>query len=56
MARHFERDVMVRVHPDVAKALKNNNGRWLQEMEELVKRTVLVKSDALLHPEQFDIQ
>ncbi|MFL6386845.1 MAG: Rne/Rng family ribonuclease [Terriglobales bacterium] len=56
MARHFERDVMVRVHPDVAKALKNNNGRWLQEMEELVKRTVLVKSDPLLHPEQFDIQ
>jgi len=56
MARHFERDVMVRVHPDVAKALKSNNGRWLQEMEELVKRTVLVKSDPLLHPEQFDIQ
>ncbi|MGB8128509.1 MAG: Rne/Rng family ribonuclease [Candidatus Angelobacter sp.] len=56
MARHFERDVMVRVNPEVAKALKNNNGRWLQEMEELVKRTVLVKSDALLHPEQFDIQ
>ena len=44
MARHFERDVMVRVNPEVAKALKNNNGRWLQEMEELVKRTVLVKS------------
>jgi len=56
MARHFERDVMVRVHPEVAKALKSNNGRWLQEMEELVKRTVLVKSDPLLHPEQFDIQ
>jgi ribonuclease G len=56
MARHFERDVMVRVNPEVAKALKGNNGRWLQEMEELVKRTVLVKSDALLHPEQFDIQ
>jgi Rne/Rng family ribonuclease len=56
MARHFERDVMVRVHPEVAKALKGNNGRWLQDMEELVKRTVLVKSDALLHPEQFDIQ
>jgi Rne/Rng family ribonuclease len=56
MARHFERDVMVRVNPEVAKALKANNARWLQEMEELVKRTVLVKSDPLLHPEQFDIQ
>jgi Rne/Rng family ribonuclease len=56
MARHFERDVMIRVNPEVAKALKGNNARWLQEMEELVKRTVLVKSDPLLHPEQFDIQ
>ncbi len=56
MARHFERDVMVRVHPDVAKALKTNNARWLQEMEELVKRTIIVKSDPLLHAEQFDIQ
>ncbi|HEU4414732.1 MAG TPA: Rne/Rng family ribonuclease [Candidatus Angelobacter sp.] len=56
MARHFERDVMVRVHPDVAKALKANNARWIQELEELTKRTVLVKSDPLLHPEQFDIQ
>jgi len=25
-------------------------------MEELTKRTILVKSDPLLHPEQFDIQ
>jgi ribonuclease G len=56
MARHFERDVMIRVNPEVAKALKGNNGRWLQDMEELVKKTVLVKSDPLLHPEQFDIQ
>jgi ribonuclease E len=56
MARHFEREVMVRVNPEVAKALKANNARWLQEMEELVKQTVLVKSDPLLHPEQFDIQ
>ncbi|HEY1938260.1 MAG TPA: Rne/Rng family ribonuclease [Candidatus Angelobacter sp.] len=56
MARHFERDVMIRVNPEVAKALKGNNGRWIQELEELVKKTVLVKSDPLLHPEQFDIQ
>ncbi|MGE5323167.1 MAG: Rne/Rng family ribonuclease [Actinomycetota bacterium] len=56
MARHFERDVMLRVNPEVAKALKANGGRWLQEMEELTKRTILVKSDALLHPENFDIQ
>ena len=56
MARHFERDVMLRVNPEVAKALKSNSGRWLQEMEDLTKRTILVKSDPLLHPENFDIQ
>lgn len=56
MARHFERDVMLRANPEVAKALKANGGKWLQEMEEVTKRTILVKSDPLLHPEQFDIQ
>jgi ribonuclease G len=56
MSKHFERDVMLRVNPEVAKALKGNGARWLQEMEELTRRTILVKSDALLHPEQFDIQ
>jgi len=56
MTRHFERDVMLRVNPEVAKALKANSGRWLQEMEDLTKKTILVKSDALLHPEHFDIQ
>ena len=56
MARHFEHDIMLRVYPDVAKALKASNARWLQDMEELTKQTILVKSDPLLHPEQFDIQ
>ncbi len=49
-------DVMLRVNPEVGKALKANNGRWLQEMEELTGRTVIVKADAMLHQEQFDIQ
>jgi Rne/Rng family ribonuclease len=56
MSRHFEREAMLRVNPEVAKALKANGGKWLQEMEELTKRTILVKSDPLLHPEHFDIQ
>ena len=56
MSRHFERDVMLRVNPEVAKALKSGTGKWLQEMEEVTKRTILVKSDPLLHPEQFDLQ
>ena len=48
-------DVMLRVNPEIAKALKGNNGKALTEMEELTKRTVIVKSDPALHQEQFDI-
>jgi ribonuclease G len=56
MAKHLDRqDVMLRVNPEVAKALKVQNGRWLNEMEELTKRTIIVKSDPALHEEQFDI-
>jgi ribonuclease G len=39
----------------VAKALKAGNARLLTEMEELTKKTVIVKSDPALHQEQFDI-
>jgi Ribonuclease G/E len=56
IAKHLEHaDVMLRVNPEVAKALKVNNGRALTEMEELTKKTVIVKSDPALHQEQFDI-
>ena len=56
IAKHLEHeDVMLRVHPEVAKELKANNGRLLNEMEELTKRTIIVKSDPALHQEQFDI-
>jgi len=56
MAKHLDHaDVMLRVNPEVAKALKGNNGKALTEMEELTKKTVIVKSDPALHQEQFDI-
>jgi ribonuclease G len=56
MHRQFDRtDVMLRVHPEVVKQLKASNGRWLSEMEEMSGKTIIVKSDAALHPEQFDI-
>ena len=56
IAKHLEHDdVMLRVNPDVAKELKSNNGRLLNEMEELTKKTIIVKSDPALHQEQFDI-
>ncbi len=57
MMRHFERnDVLMRVHPDVVKVLKANNAKWLNELEEVIGKTIIVKSDPALPPEQFDIQ
>ncbi|MBV9340506.1 MAG: Rne/Rng family ribonuclease, partial [Acidobacteria bacterium] len=57
LTKHLEHsDVMLRVNPEVAKALKSNNGRWLNELEELTKKSVIVKSDPSLHQEQFDIR
>ncbi|HUK49100.1 MAG TPA: Rne/Rng family ribonuclease [Terriglobales bacterium] len=56
LTKHLEHsDVMLRVNPEVAKALKSSNGKWLNELEELTKKTVIVKSDPALHQEQFDI-
>jgi ribonuclease G len=57
MKKQFEgADVLLRVNPETVKVLKGNNGSWLTEFEELVSKNILVKSDATLHPEQFDIQ
>jgi ribonuclease G len=56
MTKQMERqDILLRVNPEVGKVLKAQNGRWLTEMEELTKRTIIVKSDGTLHEEQFDI-
>ena len=48
-------DVVLRVNPEVAKVLKSHNNDHLQEMEEILGRTVIVKSDPLLHQEKFDL-
>ncbi|MGD0680737.1 MAG: Rne/Rng family ribonuclease [Terracidiphilus sp.] len=57
MKKHFENaDVLLRVNPETVKVLKSNNASWLTEYEELIGKNILVKSDATLHPEQFDIQ
>jgi ribonuclease G len=49
------KEILLRVNPDVAKELKNGNGKWLQEMEEMLGHSVLVKSDPQLHQEKFDM-
>ncbi|MGC2109301.1 MAG: Rne/Rng family ribonuclease [Candidatus Korobacteraceae bacterium] len=52
---HDKDDITLRVNPEVAKALKANNGKLIGELEELTGKTVLVKSDPALHQEMFDI-
>ncbi|MGI9102276.1 MAG: Rne/Rng family ribonuclease [Terriglobales bacterium] len=56
MRRHFEgNEVLLRVHPEVAKELKANNARWLNDLEELTGKSIIIKADAALHQEQFDM-
>jgi hypothetical protein len=47
--------VVLRVHPDVAKVLKASNNHFLEEIEEILGRPVLVTSDPTLHTEKFDL-
>jgi ribonuclease G len=56
LSRSIEgKDVMLRVHPDVAKVIKSHQNKYLEELEETLRRPVLVKSDPLLHNEKFDL-
>ena len=56
MQKHLDgKDVMLRVNPEVVKQLKSSGGRWISEYEEMVGKTIIIKSDPALHPEQFDI-
>jgi ribonuclease G len=48
-------NLVLRVNPEVAKVLKSNHNSYLQEVEEIVGKSVLVKSDPLLHQTKFDL-
>ncbi len=48
-------DVTLRVHPDVAKFLKSSDNSYLEEIEEVLGRPVMIHSDALLQQEKFDL-
>src|SRR5450755_3207744 len=50
-----QKDVELRVNPEVAKVLKSHNNDHLAELEEILGRTVIVKSDPTLHQEKFDL-
>jgi hypothetical protein len=48
-------NVALRAHLDVAKELKSTGNDYLEEMEEILRRPVLVTADPELHPEKFDL-
>jgi ribonuclease G len=47
--------VVLRVNPDIAKALQDEERDVLKEIERTVGRRVTIKPDALMHHEQFDV-
>ena len=49
------KDVVLRVHPDIAKVLKARDNQYLEELEEVLKRPVLVRGDPTLNHEKFDL-
>ena len=56
MAGQIEGKVMtLRVHPEVAKVLKSRDGMLLAELESLTQKDVIVKSDAAVEQERFEI-
>ncbi len=48
------RDVVLRVHPEVAKVLKSRTNAYLQELEDTFKANVLVRGDVEMHPDQYN--
>ncbi|MFN8007137.1 MAG: Rne/Rng family ribonuclease [Terriglobia bacterium] len=56
MGRTLEnREITIRVSPEVAKALKSTEISVLHEIESVLKKEVVIKSDPLLSQEHFDI-
>ena len=45
----------LRVHPDVAKGLKSGDDSRIQQMEELLHKDVIVKSDPTVHQARFEV-
>jgi Ribonuclease G/E len=47
--------VTLRVHPEIAKALKTRESALVEELESISKKSVIIQSDPTLHWEQYDI-
>jgi ribonuclease G len=47
--------VLLRVNPDIARALKDEERGVLRDMKQMLGKDVIVKADVHLHHEQFDV-
>ena len=45
----------LRVHPEIAKALKTREAHLIEELERATHKNAVIQSDATLHFEQYDI-
>ncbi len=50
-----QKDVTLRVNPEVARTLKSRDNFYLQEIEDIFQSSVVIRSDVGLHREHFDI-
>ncbi len=48
-------ELMIRVHPDVARALRESESNVVNEIRHLLRRDVIIKADPTLHIEHFNI-
>jgi ribonuclease G len=47
--------ITLRVHPEIAKALKTRESALVEELERWTKKSVIIQADPTLHWEQYDI-
>jgi Rne/Rng family ribonuclease len=45
----------LRVHPEIAKALKTRESELMEELERWTKKSIIIQADPTLHWEQYDI-
>ena len=45
----------LRVHPEIAKALKTRESALIEELEQITRKSVIIQADPTLHWEQYDI-
>jgi Rne/Rng family ribonuclease len=55
IADHEGPNLTLRVHPEIAKALKTRESILIDELEQNAHKHIIIQSDATLHWEQYDI-